>query len=243
MTSEHGLTKDDYEKIDNMREEVDDDKVTAESLAESKVAVKAEPGLVMVKQSRSILEDNIGTGTVLERFLGTAPPNGDGYAKGKSVSGSKSPAISQDEHSVGMVAHPDGKLHAYEALKVSHSSLESGRLEGQIAKKSSESAEQSNFDQQSDHDEQSDLDKAQRPSPILSIRLRDVVKDMELGMESACRFRCDVEGSLFGGWTALVSHVKRKHGGRVVGEAGAEKFAVDAKYHKCLVCGVRLLQG
>ena len=65
---------------------------------------------------------------------------------------------------------------------------------------------------------------------------------MELGVESACRFRCDVDGYLFGGWSLFKSHMKRRHG-FIAKYDRADRFVADAKFHWCLICNAKLLQG
>ena len=61
-------------------------------------------------------------------------------------------------------------------------------------------------------------------------------------MESACRFRCGVDGAYFGGWNLLKSHMKRRHGYIATNEK-AERFVADPKFHRCLICDAKLLQG
>lgn len=61
-------------------------------------------------------------------------------------------------------------------------------------------------------------------------------------MESACRFKCDVDRNFFGGWNLLKSHMKRRHG-RTVENERADRFVAEAKFHRCLICDAKLLQG
>ena len=70
-----------------------------------------------------------------------------------------------------------------------------------------------------------------------------MAKDLELGVESACRFRCDLDGDLFGGWNLLKSHMKRRHGYIAKNERASSFVAEEAKFHMCPICDAKLLQG
>ena len=61
-------------------------------------------------------------------------------------------------------------------------------------------------------------------------------------MESACRFRCGVDGAYFGSWNLFKAHMKRRHG-YIAKNEKAERFVVDPKFHRCLICDAKLLQG